>query len=211
MRGTALFSLLHLAASGAAQLIGRVGPTTALGDKSRECNVLHYGAVNNNSTDIADALETAFRDCVLHHPKSRLVVPEGEYLLNRSVVLSNGTNWAFQLEGLITLAYGGNYSVDRELVLQGYAGVQPLNDTVNGEGDHLFLENGLVIINGTRRSSPLESSVFLTHLFAQRLISSSSPRPARAHFRGKAIYGETQTSKTIAVIYDTGNARPLKK
>jgi hypothetical protein len=109
--------------------------------------VLDYGAVNDNSTDIAKALEATFTDCVLDHPGSRLVVPAGEYLLNRSVVLSNGTNWAFQLEGLISLAYGGNYSVDRELILQGYAGVQPLNDTINGEGDHLFLENGLVIVN----------------------------------------------------------------
>ncbi|AEO66493.1 glycoside hydrolase family 28 protein [Thermothielavioides terrestris NRRL 8126] len=147
MKLTTVSLLLHSAGFGAAQLIGPVGPTTSLAHKTRECNVLHYGAVNDNSTDIADALEATFRRCVLHHPGSRLVVPQGEYLLNRSVVLSNGTNWAFQLEGLISLGYGGNYSVSRELILQGYAGVQPLNDTINGEGDHLFLENGLVIVN----------------------------------------------------------------
>jgi rhamnogalacturonan hydrolase len=131
-----------------AQLLGPVGPTTPLEEKTLECNILDYGANNDNSTDTADALEAAFSNCVLPNPGSRLVVPEGEYLLNRSVVLSNGTNWAFQLEGLITLAYGGNYSVDRELILQGYAGVEILNSTINGEGDGNFLIDGLVIVNG---------------------------------------------------------------
>lgn len=137
-----------LAGLAAAQLIGPVGPTTALSEKTHECSVLDYGGVADNSTDIADALENTFEQCVLSNPGSRLIVPHGNYLLNRSVVLSNATNWAFQLEGLITLAYGGNYQVDRELILQGYAGVQPLNDTINGEGDHNFLANGLVIVNG---------------------------------------------------------------
>lgn len=130
------------------QLIAPVGPTTDVSEKQRECNILDYGAFNDNSTDIAQSLETAFEDCVLNHPGSTLIVPEGAYLLNRSVVLSNATNWAFRIDGLITLAYGGNYTVDRELILQGYAGVQPLNDTINGEGDGLFLQDGLVIVNG---------------------------------------------------------------
>ena len=45
-------------------------------------------------------------------------------------------------------SYAGNYSVPREKILWGSAGVKILNDTVNGEGDNLFLENVLVIING---------------------------------------------------------------
>ncbi|KAI8716644.1 hypothetical protein NCS52_00958600 [Fusarium sp. LHS14.1] len=130
-----------------AQLIGPVGPTTALSQKTRECSILEYGAVNDNSTDVADSIEKAFKSCVLPHPGSRLVVPDGKYLIKRSVVLSNGTNWAFQLDGLITLAYGGNWTVDRELILQGFAGVGPLNATINGEGDGQFLQNGLTIIN----------------------------------------------------------------
>lgn len=148
MKSASLYILLRLAHWAAGQLIAPVGPTTSLGQKQRQCNILDYGAVNDNSTDIADALESAFENCVRNHPGSKLVVPDGHYLLNRSAVLSNGTNWAFQLEGLITLAYGGDYSVDRELILQGYAGVKPLNDTINGEGDGLFLQNGLVIVNG---------------------------------------------------------------
>jgi hypothetical protein len=63
-------------------------------------------------------------------------------------VLSNATNWALQLDGLITAAYGGNWTVDRELILQGFAGVQALNSTINGEGDNKFLLDVFVIVNG---------------------------------------------------------------
>ncbi|KAJ4247086.1 hypothetical protein NW762_013224 [Fusarium torreyae] len=140
---TSLFSALWVNA----QLTGPVGPTTDLSQKTHECSILDYGGVNDNSTDTADAIEKTFKTCVLSHPGSRLVVPDGKYLIKRSVVLSNGTNWAFQLDGLITLAYGGNWTVDRKLILQGYAGVEPLNATINGEGDGQFLQNGLTIIN----------------------------------------------------------------
>ncbi|GKZ21743.1 hypothetical protein AbraCBS73388_007656 [Aspergillus brasiliensis] len=129
------------------QLIGPVGPTTKLEDKNIECNILDYGGVADNETDVATAIETTFTDCVLNNPKSRLVVPEGNYLIKRSVVLSNATNWAFQLDGLITAAYGGNWTVDRELILQGFAGEQIINATINGEGDGKFLLDVLVIVN----------------------------------------------------------------
>ncbi|WYZ46573.1 hypothetical protein EsH8_IX_000798 [Colletotrichum jinshuiense] len=143
----ALFLASILALRVAAQLTGPVGPTTKLDQKTNECNILNYGAINDNSTDASSAIESAFKNCVLSHPGSRLVVPEGEYLIKRTVILQNGTNWAFQLDGLITLAYGGNWTVDRELILQGFAGVEPLNATINGEGDGLFLQNGITIIN----------------------------------------------------------------
>nr|ABD67155.1 putative endo-rhamnogalacturonase F [Aspergillus niger] len=105
-----LFSLFAGLAAG--QLIGPVGPTTQLEDKDIECNILDYGGVADNETDVATSIETTFTECVLNNPKSRLVIPEGDYLIKRSVVLSNGTNWAFQLDGLITAAYGGNWTVD---------------------------------------------------------------------------------------------------
>ncbi|CVL08328.1 probable rhamnogalacturonase A precursor [Fusarium mangiferae] len=108
-----LFSGLLSAFLADAQLTGPVGPLTALSQKTHECNILDYGAVNDNSTDIADAIEKTFKTCVLPHAGSRLIVPDGQYLIKRSVVLSNGTNWAFQLDGLITLAYGGNWTVDQ--------------------------------------------------------------------------------------------------
>ncbi|KAJ5885493.1 hypothetical protein N7495_010003, partial [Penicillium taxi] len=129
------------------QLIGPVGPTTPLDEKTIECNILDYGAVADNATDIADSLERTFTECVLQTPQSRLLVPEGDYLLSRGVVLSNGTNWAFQLDGLITAAYGGNWTIDRELILQGFAGTEIINATINGEGDNKFLLDALVIVN----------------------------------------------------------------
>jgi rhamnogalacturonan hydrolase len=141
-----LLSLLSQLTAG--QLIGPVGPTTHLKDKTIECNILDYGAVADNKTDIATALETVFSDCVQKHPGSRLVVPEGEYLIERGVTLSNGTNWAFQLDGLITAAYGGDWNIERELILQGFAGTEILNATINGEGDSKFLLDVLVIVNG---------------------------------------------------------------
>lgn len=130
------------------QLIGPVGPITPLSEKTIECNILNYGAVADNATDVSSALNSAFTECVLKNPGSRLIVPAGDYLLNKSVILSNGTNWAFQLDGLITGNYGGNWTVDRGLILQGFAGVEALNATINGEGDQRFLLNLLVIING---------------------------------------------------------------
>ncbi|KAJ5740298.1 endo-rhamnogalacturonase F [Penicillium malachiteum] len=141
------FPLLLLPCLTAGQLIGPVGPTTSLSNKTIECNILDYGGVADNSTDVATAIESAFTECVQANPGSRLIVPEGNYLVNRSIVLSNGTNWAFQLDGLITAAYGGNWTVDRELILQGFAGVDNLNSTINGEGDGEFLLDVLVIVN----------------------------------------------------------------
>lgn len=147
---SALIVLLSNVVAG--QLIGPVGPTTGLSQKTIECNILHYGAVADNSTDISTALEAAFTDCVLKSPGSRLIVPEGNYLINRGVVLSNATNWAFQLDGLITAAYGGNWTIQREWILQGFAGTELLNATINGEGDHRFLLDVLVIVNGVSKS-----------------------------------------------------------
>ncbi|RAO64703.1 uncharacterized protein BHQ10_000715 [Talaromyces amestolkiae] len=147
MRLSALLSAAAIWHATTAQLIGPVGPTTDLSDKNIECNILNYGAKADNKTDISTALEDTFTDCVLKNPGSRLIVPEGDYLINRSVVLSNATNWALQLDGLITAAYGGNWTVDRELILQGFAGVQVLNSTINGEGDNKFLLDVLVIVN----------------------------------------------------------------
>jgi polygalacturonase len=145
MRLLALFVIIGVAAS---QLIGPVGPTTPLDKKTTECNVLNYGAVPDNSSDVSYAIEKTFTDCVLKSPGSRLIIPQGDYLLNRSVVLSNGTNWALQLDGLITAAYNGNWTVDRGLILQGSAGSDLINSTINGEGDGKFLLDVLVIING---------------------------------------------------------------
>ncbi|KIM93395.1 glycoside hydrolase family 28 protein [Oidiodendron maius Zn] len=129
------------------QLIGPVGPTTPLSRKVIECNILDYGAKADNETNAAPAIQAAYDDCVRPNPGSRLIVPEGNYLITEDIVLANATNWAFQLDGLITASYTGNYSVPREDILWGPAGVQALNETINGEGDGLFLLDILVIVN----------------------------------------------------------------
>ncbi|KAL7650277.1 hypothetical protein ACMYSQ_012077 [Aspergillus niger] len=129
-----LFSVFAGLAAG--QLIGPVGPTTQLEDKDIECNILDYGGVADNETDVATSIETTFTECVLNNPKSRLVIPEGDYLIKRSVVLSNGTNWAFQLDGLITAAYGGNWTVDHVLVI------------VNAVDFEFYSSNGLGAFQG---------------------------------------------------------------
>ncbi|KAJ5739720.1 CAZyme family GH28 [Penicillium manginii] len=125
-----LFTHLLLLKVALGQLIGPVGPTTDLEEKTIECNILNYGAIADNSTDISNSVEDTFTECVTKHP-----------------VLSNGTNWALQLDGLITAAYGGDWSVERELILQGSAGVELINSTINGEGDQRFLLDVLVIVN----------------------------------------------------------------
>lgn len=101
------------------QLVGPVGPTTSLADKTVECNILDYGAVADNATDVHDAIYSAFNECVVKNAGSRLIVPEGNYLLNQTVALSDATNWAFQLDGLITAAYGGNWNVPSENIDEG--------------------------------------------------------------------------------------------
>jgi rhamnogalacturonan hydrolase len=147
---------LLLAPQASSQLIGPVGATTPLHKKTRVCNILDFGGVADNSTDVAPSIIDAFDKCVKRQPGSRLVVPAGNYLLKQSIVLSKGTNWAFQLDGLITAEYVGdstgtsNFLVPRELILEGFAGVQALNSTINEEGDGKFLEILIVIINGLR-------------------------------------------------------------
>ncbi|QRV95104.1 exo-beta-1,3-glucanase [Ceratobasidium sp. AG-Ba] len=93
-----------------AQYIGHVGPTAPLTSKTYECNVLNYGAKADNNTDIGPAISSAFSNCVLNNPNSRLVVPAGNYLISSTVILNGGSNWAFQLDGLITVDYSAYVS-----------------------------------------------------------------------------------------------------
>jgi hypothetical protein len=164
------------------QLIGPVGPNTSLNKKIHECNIIDYGAVADNETDVSIALNATFNDCVLKRPRSRLVAPPGNYLLKESLVFSNGTNWAFQLDGLITASYDGNWPVDRSLILQGFAGVDALNSAINGEVDKRFLLNVIVIVNGERGCSNIlrtingNYSCGLRVLFFERLGSYTRAR-----------------------------------
>ncbi|KAF8602084.1 glycoside hydrolase family 28 protein [Ceratobasidium sp. AG-I] len=93
-----------------AQFVGHVGPTVPATSKMYECNVLNYGAKADNKTDIGPAIKSAFSTCVIKNPNSRLIVPSGNYLLSSTVILNAGSNWAFQLDGLITLDYSAYVS-----------------------------------------------------------------------------------------------------
>jgi rhamnogalacturonan hydrolase len=96
------------------QLIGPVGPTTPLAHKLIECNILNYGAKADNRRDVAPAIHAAYKQCVLPNPGSRLIVPSGTYLTTENIVLANATNWAFQLDGLITAYVTGIRDVAKE-------------------------------------------------------------------------------------------------
>ncbi|ELU39465.1 glycosyl hydrolases family 28 domain-containing protein [Rhizoctonia solani AG-1 IA] len=93
-----------------AQHVGRVGPAVPAASKMFECNVLNYGAKADNATDIGPAIKSAFSNCVVKNPNSRLIVPKGNYLLSSTVLLNGASNWAFQLDGLITVDYSGYVS-----------------------------------------------------------------------------------------------------
>ncbi|CAE6449651.1 unnamed protein product [Rhizoctonia solani] len=90
-----------------AQHVGSVGPTVPATSKMYECNVLNYGAKADNATDIGPAIKSAFSNCIVKNPNSRLV---GNYLLSSTVLLNGGSNWAFQLDGLITVDYSAYVS-----------------------------------------------------------------------------------------------------
>ncbi|RAK96235.1 RGase A [Aspergillus ibericus CBS 121593] len=83
-----------------AQLTGHVGPTTSATDKAavKTCNVLDYGAVADNTTDVGQPIMDAFTDCA---SGGLVYVPEGDYLLINWVGLVNGTGVAVQLDGVL--------------------------------------------------------------------------------------------------------------
>jgi rhamnogalacturonan hydrolase len=83
-----------------AQLSGSVGPLTSISDKKSValCNVLDYGAVADNSTDLGPALTDAFEACI---DGGLVYIPSGNYLLETWVTLSGGSAWALQLDGII--------------------------------------------------------------------------------------------------------------
>lgn len=63
-----------------AQLSGSVGPLTTISEKKSValCNVLDYGAVADNSTDLGPALTDAFKACI---DGELVYIPSGNYLL----------------------------------------------------------------------------------------------------------------------------------
>ncbi|KAJ7258055.1 pectin lyase-like protein [Mycena haematopus] len=76
-----------------------------------ECNVLNYGAVADNSTDLGPALTKAWTQCVIPQVTTTvadnvlLYVPSGNFLLKTNVVFDNAANWNLHIAGNIYLPY----------------------------------------------------------------------------------------------------------
>lgn len=83
-----------------AQLSGTVGPLTSVASKQKikECNVLDYGAVADQKTDLGPPLLSAFTAC---SAGGLVVIPTGNYLMSTFETLSGGSKWALQLDGII--------------------------------------------------------------------------------------------------------------
>ncbi|KAJ7200595.1 pectin lyase-like protein [Mycena pura] len=76
-----------------------------------ECNVLTYGAVADNTTDLGPALTKAWQQCVIPNVKTTvasdvlLYVPAGNFLLKTNVVFDDAANWNLHIAGNIYLPF----------------------------------------------------------------------------------------------------------
>ncbi|RKO83444.1 pectin lyase fold/virulence factor, partial [Blyttiomyces helicus] len=80
-----------LAAIGLAQVAA--SPISA----GKVCNVLDFGGVADDSTDIGPAIFAAYAKCVQGSPQSTLLIPPGTYALKKPVTLG-GSAWTFKLQ-----------------------------------------------------------------------------------------------------------------
>lgn len=143
-----LFSLL----SQATQVnLDTVGPLTPLSAKSKICNVLDYGAVADNITDIGPAIKSAFSSCAASGAAT-LYIPPGSYSMATGVVLNKANAFAMQIDGLITLTSTGSFG-GNAIVIE------------NGEDIEVFSSNGLGAINGQGYISWIEQSGQNARLF----------------------------------------------
>jgi len=58
--------------------LSSVGAITPLSERTNTCNVLDYGAVADNSTDVGVAIMKAFNECV-SLGNATLYIPPGSY------------------------------------------------------------------------------------------------------------------------------------
>ncbi|KAG9044393.1 hypothetical protein FS837_008218 [Tulasnella sp. UAMH 9824] len=99
--GRFLLATLLTASTACAQLTGRVGPTsTTAAKRAKVCNVLDYGGTIGSS-DIGPAILNTFNSCVKGN-YATLYLPAGSYNMATWVTLSGASNWAFQMDGVIT-------------------------------------------------------------------------------------------------------------
>ncbi|KUJ23727.1 pectin lyase-like protein [Mollisia scopiformis] len=134
-----------------------VGPLTPLSSKSTICNVLDYGAVADNSTDIGLAILSAFTSCA-KAGGATLYIPPGSYSIATGVVLNGGSAYAIQIDGLITLTSDGSFN-GNAIVIENASDVE------------VFSSNALGAINGQGYIERITSSGQNARLF--RFISCS--------------------------------------
>lgn len=77
---------------------------------SVQCNVLNYGAVADNTTDLGPALTKTWNECVIPQATSTasdtsLYVPPGNFLLASTVTFDNAQNWNLHIAGDIFLPF----------------------------------------------------------------------------------------------------------
>ncbi|KAJ7726843.1 pectin lyase-like protein [Mycena maculata] len=76
-----------------------------------ECNVLDYGAVADNTTDLGPALSKTWTECVIPQVTTTvadnvlLYVPAGNFLLASTVTFDGAANWNLHIAGDIYLPY----------------------------------------------------------------------------------------------------------
>ncbi|PWY77078.1 RGase A [Aspergillus heteromorphus CBS 117.55] len=82
------------------QLSERVGPLTSASSKAayKTCNVLDYGGVADNSTDVGAAITSAWEEC---SDGGLIYIPSGDYALETWVTLSGGKATAIQMDGIL--------------------------------------------------------------------------------------------------------------
>lgn len=88
-----------LTSAQSADLSGKVGPLTSVEDKKavKTCDITDYGA--KADSDISTAINDAFAAC---KSGGVVVIPSGNYNLEKWVVMKDGKAWALQLDGTIT-------------------------------------------------------------------------------------------------------------
>jgi rhamnogalacturonan hydrolase len=79
------------------------------------CNVLNYGAVANNETDVGPAITKAYNDCVKPVGSGSisnvvLLIPSGNFLMNSTVTIDDASYMTFTITGNIYLPFNPDLS-----------------------------------------------------------------------------------------------------
>jgi rhamnogalacturonan hydrolase len=107
-----LLSFLAISLFGFAQAAPTSSPTT--------CNVLSYGGVADNKTDVGPAILKAYNDCILPLESQSissavLLIPSGNFLLNSNVLIDHASYMTFTVTGNIYLPF--NASLEGNMIM----------------------------------------------------------------------------------------------